>query len=104
MTVFNVATDLPADINTLERLAVWVGMALKRCNAKESVIEVAGNYGELVAQTVLLQASDGTVRSIIRLSIEVDAGYAEKEQKFWLNAKEISSTALPAAYKKVQAQ
>lgn len=100
MTQINIATDIPSQINTLERLAMWSCMALRRVNPTLAVIEIADQSAEKVAQTALVQADDGKIRFIGRLSVEVAADYAEDNTaKLWTKALEFSNTQLPAAYK-----
>ena len=102
MTIINVATDIPSDINTLERLAMWTLMALRRVNPTLSVIEIANVPSERVAQTALVQADDNTIRFIGRVSLEIPNDYADDNtKKLWTKAKELSNTALPEAYKQV---
>lgn len=100
MTTINIATDIPSQINTLERLAMWSIMALRRTNPSLKVIEVADQTAEKVAQTAIVQADDGKIRFIGRLSIEVSPDYAEDiTGKLWTKALEFSNTVLPVAYK-----
>lgn len=64
------------------------------------MIEVENTQGELVAQTSIFQANDGSIRFFCRGSIPVDPNYANStSQKLWQNAQELSNTALPAAFK-----
>lgn len=100
MTTINLATDIPASINTLERLAMWSLMALRRVNPTLSVTEVANQPAEKVAQTALIQADDNKIRFIGRVSIDIPNDYAEDNSvKLWMKANELSNTALPDAYK-----
>lgn len=100
MTTINIATDIPTQINTLERLAMWSIMALRRTNPSLKVIEVADQTAEKVAQTAIVQSDDGKIRFIGRVSIEVNADYAEDNTaKLWTKALEFSNTVLPTAYK-----
>jgi hypothetical protein len=100
MTILNISTDIPTQINTLERLAMWSIMALRRTNPSLAVVEVADQTAEKVAQTAIVQADDGEIRFIGRVSIKVSADYAEDNStKLWTKALEFSNTVLPAAYK-----
>lgn len=102
MTLINLSTDIPEDINTLERLAMWACMALRRTNPTLSIIEIANQPAEKAVQTALVQADDNTIRFIGRVSLELPADYAEDNStKLWTKAKELSNTALPEAYKQV---
>ena len=99
MTAIDISTDIPAQINTLERLAMWSIMALRRVNPTLSVIEVADQSPEKVAQTALAQTDDGNIRFVGRVSLEMDPIYAEDNStKLWTKALELSNTQLPAAF------
>ena len=100
MTLIDPTTDIPSQINTLERLAMWTCMALRRVNPTFSVIEIANQPAEKVAQTALVQADDDTIRFIGRVSIEIPSDYADDStSKLWTKAKEFSNVQLPEAYK-----
>ena len=99
MTAF-VTSDIPTSINTLEKLATWVGLALQRCNPNTTVLEAPGLNPERVASVILFKADDNSTRLGIRLSLQVADGYAENPQKFWTNVVELPQSAtLPAAFK-----
>jgi len=100
MTALNISTDIPNNINTLEKLAAWVGLALERCNPSAKLLESPDSEPQRVAQAVLIRADDATHRMIVRLSLPINSGYAENSTvKFWQNAMEIDTVALPTAYK-----
>lgn len=100
MTTIVLSTDIPTQINTLERLAAWSIMALRRTNPTLSVIEVADQTAEKVVQSAIIQAADGKIRFVGRVSIEIDPAFAEDNtNKLWTKALEFSNTQLPAAYK-----
>ena len=99
MTAINIATDIPTNINTLEKLAAWVGLALARCNGNNTILEQKNSPAERVAAAVLIKADEGSNRLVVRLSIPIADAYPESTQKFWFNALPMSDTALPAAYK-----
>ncbi len=100
MTALNITTDIPSNINTLEKLAAWVGLALERCNPTLKILESPEAEPQRVAQAVLIRADDATHRMIIRLALTVNDDYASNSTvKFWQNAQEFSNVALPTAYK-----
>lgn len=99
MTLLTISTDIPTNINTLEKLAAWVGLALARCNPSLKILENPNADPERAAQAVLIKADDGSYRLVIRLSLKIADNYAEATQKFWFNTEELSGTALPAAFK-----
>lgn len=100
MTVLNIATDIPSNINTLEKLAAWVGLALERCNPTLKILESPDATPQRVAEAVLIKADDATHRMIIRLTIPIVSDYASNSTvKFWQQALPLSDVALPTAYK-----
>ena len=102
MTQIDITTDIPSDINTLERLAMWTCMALRRVNLTLSIIEIANAPAEKAVQTALVLADDNSIRFIGRMSLEIPNDYAEDNSvKLWNKAKELSNTTLPEAYKQV---
>ena len=97
MTTINIATDIPTNINTLEKLAAWVGLALERVNPSTKILESPNTDPQRVAEAVLIRADDATHRMVIRVSIPINDGYAENSTvKFWQNAFEIDTTAYKA--------
>ncbi len=100
MTIIDTSTDIPPQINTLERLAMWSIMALRRVNPTLAITEVADSSPEKVAQTALAQTDDGKIRFVGRVSLEMDPTYAEdNDTKLWTKALELSNTQLPDAFK-----
>lgn len=99
MTAINLATDIPSNINTLEKLAAWVGLALARVNPTTRLLEDPNAYPQRIAEAVMVRADDNSLRLVTRVSIPIADGYAENAAKFWTNANEISNTVLPAAFK-----
>lgn len=97
MTTF-VTTNIPSNVNTLERLAAWVGLALNRVNPTLSILESANQNPERVAQAFFYRAADNSLRLTLRITLEVDATYSTQTRKFWENALEISNTALPTQF------
>ena len=100
MTTLDISTDIPSNINTLERLAAWSIMALRRVNPTQKVLEVADTSPVQVAQAAIVQADDGSIRFFGRVSISVESDYAEDNvNKLWMKAEELSNTTLPEAFK-----
>lgn len=99
MTAIALTTDIPTNINTLEKLAAWVGLALARCNPSQRILEIPNSDAPRAAEATLIKADDGSHRLVVRLSIPIADNYSEVTQKFWFNATEVSNTALPAAFK-----
>lgn len=97
MTTYTPA-NLPSNINTVERLALWSGLLLSRLNPTLSVLEVANATPEKAAQISFFRAADNSLRVNIRLSIPIDGTYETQVRKFWENAQELSNTAIPTAF------
>ncbi|WP_292697310.1 MULTISPECIES: glucose-6-phosphate dehydrogenase [unclassified Nostoc] len=71
MTAINIATDIPSQIDTLEKLHAWSGAALFAINPTLTVIEGIG-YTERAAQSGRFWvAADAKTRLITRTSLEV---------------------------------
>lgn len=92
-------TDIPSNVNTLEKLAAWVGLALTRCNPTLKILESPDQFPQRVAECVLIKADDNTYRQVVRLVLPVADDYASTTKKSWENVTEISNVALPAAFK-----
>lgn len=99
MTAINIATDIPTNINTLEKLAAWVGLALARCNPSLKILEYPNTEPQRAAEAVLIKADDNSYRLVVRLSLPIVDSYSESTTKFWFNTTEFSNVALPSAYK-----
>jgi hypothetical protein len=97
MTAFT-AANIPTQINTLERLAAWACLALHRINPTQAILEVPNTSPEKVAQAVLINADDDSIRLVTRIAFKVDPAYIESTDKFWLNVQEFSNTTLPTAF------
>lgn len=99
MTALNISTDIPSNIDTLEKLAMWACSALAHSNPGLTVVEGQG-YSELAAQAgVFYVASDNKYRFLGRISMEVDKNHLSGTSKPWTFAKNLSTTALDAGFK-----
>lgn len=99
MTGFNPATDLPSQVDTLEKLAAWVGTALFNINSTLTVIEGVG-YTERACQAGnYWVAADAKTRMIVRLSLEVSPDQGSGSNKSWTYIQPLSNTPLPASFK-----
>lgn len=99
MTAINIATDIPSQINTLEKLATWCNLALANINPTMQATEGVG-YTERVAQAGnFYVAADNKYRFLGRLSIEMSPDHLAGGSKLWNYAQELSNTPLPAIFK-----
>lgn len=91
--------QIPSQIDTLERLAAYAGIALSTVNPTLAIVENAGENPEPVSQFFILRADDGTLRLILRQSIKLDPNFAtDDENALWLKALDLSNTELPAGF------
>lgn len=90
-------SQIPSNINTLEKLHLWSGLALRALNSANAVVEANGLLPELVAQCPTIETPNNGVRHVVRVNIELDSAYAsDKTKKLWEFAKELTGGALPA--------
>ncbi len=98
MTALNL-TDIPSNIDTLEKLGMWVGFALSEINLATSATEAPG-YTQRVAQAgIFYVETDNRHRALIRLSIPVDKSYLSGKSNTWTYAQELTSDALTPEFK-----
>lgn len=91
--------QIPNQINTVERLMAWCGLALGFINPTKAIVEAAGENPEKIIQTFILRADDGSERLIIRAALPLDPNWrSQSTQAFWLNVTDIENVNLPAAY------
>ncbi|MBE9182880.1 glucose-6-phosphate dehydrogenase [Oculatella sp. LEGE 06141] len=99
MTAINIATDIPSQINTVEKLATWCALVLANINPQMTVIEGVG-YQERAAQAgVFYVAADNKYRLLGRVSIEMSPEHLAGGSKSWTYAQELSNTAIPTVFK-----
>jgi len=99
MTTF-ATSDLPTTIDTLEKLAVWVGVALNNINPDLTALE-APNISELVSTAHPYAVTASGIfewRMITRQSIKLNSNW-QRTGKIWVHAQPISGTALPADFR-----
>lgn len=99
MTAF-VTTDIPATIDTLEKLAVWCGTVLNNLNPDLTAIEAPG-VSELVATAHPYAVTASGVfewRMITRQSIKLNPNW-QRTGKVWVHAQPLSTTSLPADFR-----
>lgn len=99
MTLFT-PTDIPAAVNSLEKLEVWCMTILNDLYPTLTTVESTGN-ADRVAQSApfYVAASDPpTWRVISRSSIPLQ-GTWRRQGKLWLSANDLGSAAIPTEYK-----
>ena len=100
MTTFQ-STDLPASVNTVEKLAVWAATVLNHLYPETTAIEATGD-GERVAQASPFEvtAVEPTQwRHIARTSIPLNRNWQRGASKLWANAEDLGSSSIPTEFK-----
>lgn len=101
VTAFNKDTDLPATINTVERLYVWASEVLARLYPNETVAETQTKTVRKVEGNVY-PVDDGsslTYNYISRASLPVAIAYKEGQDGLWAYVGDIGVSAIPANMK-----
>lgn len=92
--------DIPANINTYEKLAVWLGTLMELSCGTREVIEVEGTQPSKVAQCPIFVDPANQLRVTVRLSIPMDRNvYSDRTKKFWEFATSLTETTVPASFK-----
>ncbi|MEO0686877.1 MAG: glucose-6-phosphate dehydrogenase [Cyanobacteria bacterium J06649_11] len=97
MTAFT-QTDIPANVDTLEKLALWVGTALHSLNFDQTAVEGTGTPVRVTQNQLFFIENTNTHRIMLRQSIEVDATFPYSGEKLWTHAQELSTTAIPSEF------
>lgn len=100
MTVFNKDTDLPANINSVEKLAAWASSVLTFLYPNQTAIEQSGGADRVTQLGVYyITASDPPVwRMITRLSVELDPNF-QKGGKDWTFVRDLGTASIPPEFK-----
>lgn len=99
MTALNISTDIPSSINSLEKLAMWTGIALATINPSNRVLINANETGRQAEYTVY-PGGDNEVYYSTRIIVRLAPDYSYNDSiRLWENAQDISNTALPAGLK-----
>lgn len=98
MTTF-IKADMPASVDTLEKVAFWALQALYEMHKNEEYGEVVGEQTPIITFQQGLSA-EGTERGIYRVSLPMATNWAASGLKLWRNTLNIGNSAsVPAAYK-----
>ncbi|MBE9214566.1 glucose-6-phosphate dehydrogenase [Plectonema cf. radiosum LEGE 06105] len=97
MTAFT-PSDIPQEINTVENLAIWVGLVLQKINPDQTALEGTGP-AQKVAQLGLYQVEQtNQTRVIIRHSIEIEEDFTYDGGKLWQQAVPFSTNPIPFVF------
>lgn len=99
MTVFNKTTDLPASVDTVEKLAAWTLLLLYKLHKTDEVLE-ADEVG-LVPLITLQQglAANETERLIFRISLQLNQDWATNAAKLWTQSVAFAAATIPDTFK-----
>lgn len=99
MTAFNKTTDLPASVDTVEKLAAWTLLLLYKLHKNDEVLE-ADEVG-LVPIITLQQglAANETERLIFRISLQLNQDWATNASKLWTQTLNIAAATIPDSFK-----
>lgn len=99
MTQLNIATDIPSQIDTLEKLMLWGSNCLTNLNSTVVATEGDNYYQRATSASKFYIASVDKIRHISRQSIEVSPESLVGGSKHWAYALELSQKPLTAAMK-----
>lgn len=98
MTAINISSQVPSQIDLLERHLAWSALALDFLNPTLAVLETP-ERAEKCVQTSLFQAADNTYRLLVRATLEVDPTYVnDRTKKLWMFVKELNNVAIPTGF------
>lgn len=100
MTAFQ-TTDIPASVNTVEKLAVWAQTVLNHLYPQVTAVEASG-LAERVAQASPFEVTavePSQWRYISRTSIPLDRNWQRGSSKIWANAQDLGSASIPTEFK-----
>lgn len=105
MTTFT-RTDIPASVDTVEKLAVWVANLLNFLNPKVTAVEgtkdsdaVTVRVSQFSPYFVSAVPDDYHWRVVARQSIRLNSNWQNGAGKIWTNAVELSTTSIPTDFK-----
>lgn len=98
MTALAIASQIPSQIDTLEKLAAWAGLALANINPTVVGIEGQG-YQERSAQAnIFYIPADNKSRLIVRTSLVIGPDYLAGGMKMWQFVQPLANTAMPTVF------
>jgi hypothetical protein len=92
-------SQIPSNINTVEKLHAWSGFVLRSVHGQTSLIEVSGLLPEARHQAPVIEPPGGTICYVFRNNIEFDPTHvADKTKKLWEFARETNQNTIPAFF------
>lgn len=94
-----VSGNIPSNIDTVEKLGLWVGMLLHKMNKPLVKIEQRNGQQIPVTDFYLFTDPDGETRAIVRLNFKMSDSYlSDNSQKFWQFVEDFSQTTIPTDF------
>lgn len=100
MTAFS-TTDIPANVNTVEKLAVWSAQVLSFLYPDKTALEATGT-AERVAQSTVFEViaeSPSQWRHGSRISVALNRNWMKGNGDIWEHVIDIGSSAIPTEFK-----
>ena len=97
MTAF-AKENIPATVDTLEKLIVWSAVAFYKINKSATAIEGAGPVARIAQFGIFNVESANTTRVILRQSLPLQEDFAIDSKPIWENVVELSSDSLPLEF------
>jgi hypothetical protein len=98
MTTINISSQIPSNIDLLERHLAWAALALDFINPTIAVLETP-DRAEKCVQSSIFQAADNTYRLLVRATLPLDQAYmSDRTKKLWMHVQELSNVSLPSGF------
>lgn len=100
MSAFNPSTDLPATVNTVEKLVVWSTSLLNDLYLAQAAVESSSGSTRVVesAPYLITATQTPTWRLIGRTSFELEPTW-RRGGRIWTYAREFGQLPIPSEYK-----
>lgn len=98
MTTLNIANQIPATIDTLEKINVWSGLALSNINPQLTAVEGVGTNERTAQAGVFYVPASNLYRVLVRTSIVISPDYLAGGSKLWTYVQPLSNTAMPTIF------
>lgn len=99
MVAFNVSTDLPTNLQTVEQVAAWALSVLYALHKSDVYPELDNSPLTPIITGQKGMAADETERVIYRISLPLAADYETSSNPLWEDVQAYSSAVVPARFK-----
>lgn len=97
MTAFAKA-DLPASVDTVEKLAIWALSGLMQLYVEQTAVEGAGTAERVIQFGTYFIPNTNKTRIIARLTVELENDYLTSGKKVWNTVQPLGTETLPATF------